>query len=190
MDQINLAFKKYYFDNWRLVYYAAYNILKLREASEDVASDVFVNLYKQMLSKPIPEDKVKAWLVVSAKRRAYNYIRDNKRLVPLSEEHSDGISFLKADEKIFINDMLNRLHTRNQKWFDIISKYYLLGMSTAELAEEYGCSAQAISNAMQRARDYLRSEYKTTDISLLFFILLSARIYYILIFEDISKLFD
>ncbi|MDO4308378.1 MAG: sigma-70 family RNA polymerase sigma factor [Eubacteriales bacterium] len=190
MNDINLVFQKYYFENWRLVFYAARNILRVKEAAEDVTNDVFVNLYKQMLTREIPEEKVKAWLVVSAKRMAYNYLRNNKRLVPLDIDIPGSDSFQRIDNSLFVNDMLNRLHKRSKRWFDITAKYYLLGMSTAELAEEYHCSEQAIRNTLQRARDYLRSEYKTTDVSILFFMLLTIRINYILTFLDINKLLD
>lgn len=190
MNKINSDFQKYYFEYWRLVYYAALKIVGIRETAEDVASDVFVNLYKQMLISPIPSDKVSVWLIVSAKRKSYNYIRDNKRLGPLDTEMLGNNPFLKIDERIFVSDMLNRLHRKSERWFDVVTKFYLLGRNTAELAEEYQCSEQAIRNVLQRARDYLRSEYRDTDVALLFFMLLTIRIHYILTFLDINKLFN
>lgn len=190
MNQINSDFKRYYYDNWKLVYYAAYKILNIKESAEDVTSDVFVSLYKQMLIKPIAENKVRAWLVISAKRRAYNYMRDNKRFTPLDTDVPGNNLYHKIDDNIFVSDMLNCLHRHNKRWFDTIVKYYLLGMSASEIAVEYQCSEQAIRNMLQRAKDYLRSEYKSADVSLLFVALLSIRIYYILLFLDVGRLLD
>lgn len=190
MDQINSDFRRYYYENWQLVYYTAYKVLNIREAAEDVASDVFVSLYKQMLVKPVPEDKVRAWLVISAKRRAYNYVRDNKRFVSLDANTPGDNLYHRIDDNIFVSEMLNCLHRHNKRWFDTIVKFYLLGMSASEIAVENQCSEQAIRNILQRARDYLRAEYKSTDVSLLFVALLTVRIYYILLFLDVIRLLD
>lgn len=160
MNQINSDFRKYYSQYKQRVFYAANSILNHKEAAEDVTSEVFISLYKQMLVREIPENKLAPWLLISAKRRAYNYIRDNKRFVSLDPETPEGSFSPKSDDRIFVSDMLNRLHKRNPKWFDTIVDFYLLEMSAAEIAKENHCSEQSVRNTLQRARDYLREEYK------------------------------
>lgn len=158
---MNSDFHKYYFDNWQFVYYAALKILKNREAAEDVANDVFMSLYEYMLINRPPIRKIRPFLAVSVKRRAYNYIRDNHRIFPIdtvfTENTSPGIS--DAENRLFTGNMLESLYRQNEKWFDIVEKYYLLELSIKEIAKEYGCSEQAIRNMLQRAKDFLRKKY-------------------------------
>lgn len=178
LDQLNSDFHNYYSENWRLTYYAAYEVLGNSAAAEDVAHDVFTKLYEYMLNGHPPIAKIHSWLAVSAKRRAYNYIRDNKRFTSLDTEFSINDSFENAENRIFTSDMLNRLYNRNERWFDIIDKYYILEMSTKEIASEYGCSEQAIRNTLHRAIEYLRKEYRLYDVLLLLIYLLLLKLFY------------
>lgn len=159
MDQLNSDFHKYYFENWQFVFYITLKILKNREAAEDVTNDVFTSLYEYMLISRPPIKKIRPFLAVSAKRKAYNYIRDNNRFLPLDIVHTENDSFGIVENKLFTNHMLELLYRHNEKWFDIVEKYYILEISIKEIAKEYGCSEQAIRNALQRAKDYLRKNY-------------------------------
>lgn len=159
MEQLNSDFHKYYYENWQYTYSTALKILKCKEAAEDVTNDVFTSLYEYMLNRHPPIRKIRPFLSISVKRRAYNYIRDNKRFVSIDPGLSDDSSMGILENRLFTSDMLEDLFRHNEKWFDLIEKYYLLEMSTKEIAEEYKCSEQAIRNALQRARDYLRKKY-------------------------------
>lgn len=164
MEQVNLDFQKYYFENWKLAFYTAFQILNNTEAAEDVASDVFIKLYEYMLDGRPPISKIEAWIVISVKRKAIDYIRKNERLVPLNNDIPCKNLFKDLENHILASDILNRLFNKNERWFDIFEKYYVLEMSTSEIAIEYGCSEQAIRNALHRAKKYLRKEFQLLDI--------------------------
>lgn len=159
MNQLNSDFHKYYFENWQFVYYTVFKILKNREAAEDVTNDVFMSLYEYMLINRPPIRKIRPFLTVSAKRRAYNYLRDNNRTIPVDAGIAEKDSFGTVENRLFTSDMLESLYRHNEKWFDVIEKYYLLEMSIKEIADEYCCSEQAIRNTLQRAKNYLRKKY-------------------------------
>lgn len=158
MRQIDLLFYDYYFKYWHLAYYAANRILKNRQAAEDVAEDVFETLYKTMLNDRPPQINPGGWITVTAERKAFNYLRNNKRLVPLEQDVIESSFSHDTENRIFLSKMLDKLYKRNKKWFDIVDKYYILGMSTREIAKEYGCSEQAVRNCLQRAKAYLKKE--------------------------------
>lgn len=165
-------FQKYYVEYQTLVFYTALGILKNQEAAEDIMNDVFATLYEYMSSGRPPVRKIRGWLIVTAKRRAYNYIRDNKRLVPISWDLAAEDSRGHAENRVFASDILNDLYRHNKKWFDVMDKHYMLEMSTKEIAEEYRCSEQAIRNILHRALVYLRKKYKITDMFFLLFLIL------------------
>lgn len=159
MEQLNSDFHKYYYENWQYAYSTALKILKRKEAAEDVTNEVFTSLYEYMLNNHPPIRKIRPFLAVSIKRRSYNYIRDNKRFISMdSDLPKDNVLDL-LENRIFTSDMLEDLFRHNEKWFDLVEKYYLLEMSIKEIAEEYHCSQQAIRNTLQRAKDYLRKNY-------------------------------
>lgn len=158
LNQLDSDFHKYYFENWQFVYYTALKILKNREAAEDVTNDVFLSLYEYMLIRRPPIRKIRPFLAVSVKRRAFNYLRDNKRTIPVDTSFAQNDSFGMAENRVFTSNLLESLYRHNEKWFDIIEKYYILEMTIKEIAQEYGCSEQAIRNTLQRAKDYLRKE--------------------------------
>lgn len=159
MSQLNSDFHKYYFENWQFVFKIARKILNNREAAEDITNDVFMTLYEYMQVSNPPIRKIRPWLAISVKRRAYNYLRDNKRLVPLSPELREENAPDNLENKLFAGDILNRLYHHNERWFDMMEKYYILEMSTREIAAEYGCSEQAVRNSLHRAKEFIRKEY-------------------------------
>lgn len=172
MKRINAIFHDYYFNHRHLVFYTALKILKNHEMAEDITSEVFIKLYEYLLNGSPPINNIRPWLAVSAKRRAYNYIRDNSRLVSVDTDDASDNPFEGIDNRIFVSEILNRLYLHNQRWFDIMEKYYIIEMTTAEIACEYGCAEQAIRNVLHRAKKYLRSEYDVFDMSILVFLLL------------------
>lgn len=159
MESLNSAFKQYYLENKRLVVYAAYSVLKNFAVAEDIASEVFINLYTHLLNGKQVKN-IRGYLVASAKHRSLNYIRDAKKIIDLQPSVVDDGFEESANIKIFANEILNKLYCRNKRWFEIVTSYYILDLSVKEIASEMGCSEQAVRNVLTRSRDYLRTEYK------------------------------
>lgn len=165
LNQKNEIFHKYYLENRALVFYTVFGIVKCRETAEDLTNDVFVSLFEYLKKDKPPIAKVRPWLAVAAKRRAYNYMRDNQRLVAMDSGDSgvskDGSGFsADFENRLFTSELLECLYQHNPRWFDIVEKYYFLEMTTREIALEYHCSEPAIRNVLHRAKVFLRKKFK------------------------------
>lgn len=155
MNQLNAEFQKYYLEYRNLVYHVVFEIIENPETADDLTEDTFHALYVYMKMGKPPIRKLSSWLSVAAKRRAYNYIRDEARLCHLEHEIETGDFHTEVENRIFTREILNRLYNRSERWFDIMEKRYILGLSTKEIAEEYGCAPQAIRNTIARAKKFL-----------------------------------
>lgn len=160
MKPLNVRFQEYYYVNYQLVLKTAFSIVKDDAAAEDVASEVFICLYEYLSRENPPIERIRPWLFVTAKYRAYNYLRDNGRLVPADSGcPSEDTARCDFESRLFTQDLLNCLYRKNPKWFDIVEKYYFLELSAEEIAREYRCTPHAVLTILSRARKYLREKF-------------------------------
>lgn len=175
--------RELYFTHYKTVVKVAFGILGNTEASEDVASDVFLKLIEKLNYKDDIRN-AQAWLCLVTKTTAYDYIRKRKPNVSL--DHVDNI--LKYPDfandvhiRLYAHTVLDDLRSKNQKWYDVFLMRHLLGFSVTEIAEYYRCSDTAISNILYKTRKYLSRKDEdsgsTVYLSLLFFFLMSKYFY-------------
>lgn len=153
-------FKNIYVQHYQTVVKIAFTVLHDRITSQDVASDVFLKLYENLLHKKDIQN-VKAWLIIVAKYTAYDYLRERKKEVSLEKfETSFHASDFTEDlyTKLYTGTILKKLYQKNKRWHDICLLHYLLGMSIREIAEMYNCSESSVSNALYRAKKYILSQ--------------------------------
>src|SRR5512145_2582027 len=77
IDRDDLAFRVLVTNYQALVFNACYNLIRVREDAEDIAQDVFIEIYESIhLFRN--ESKLSTWLYRIAINKSLNHIRKNK----------------------------------------------------------------------------------------------------------------
>jgi RNA polymerase sigma-70 factor (ECF subfamily) len=154
----------------------AYNILKDKQASEDIVQNIFVSLWEKR--KELNIENIKPYLFRAVRNRAFKYIRDNKftnenltrlNLIELSYSAPKKMEYHELEQAIHASVI--KLPKRCREIFEL-SRYQF--KSHKEISEELNISNQAIKNQISKAlaqikKDLTKKEY-------LFFVLYSTSI--------------
>lgn len=161
----------------RLMYDAAYGVLKHPADSEDVVQTILARLIDKKIPalREFSEAKVASYVVTACKHEAYNFIRDNKTPKYLSfwdledfpdtdEERSMELHFIRQEER----DCLVRVWpSLDERYQYILEGFYILGKSAKELAIELGVEPSNARMILTRARhkvyELLTKELRTDE---------------------------
>lgn len=115
----------------------AFNILKNKEAAEDIVQDVFVNLWLNRKKITFGES-TKSLLYVSTRNLVYNYIRsakrENERYKHLAEENETStLNYIIQEEALrLLNESIEQLPPRMAE----VIRLSLEGLKQEEIAEQ------------------------------------------------------
>ncbi len=143
----------------------AFNFLKEQEASEEIAQEVFYQLW---INRDKTEIKaaISSYLYRAVRNRCINLIkhidiRENYKahnqyeIDKAHEEMSDTLTVSELDSKI--RTAIDNMPLQRKKIF-LMSRYE--EMTYKEIAEKMGLSKKTIENQMGKALQYLREELK------------------------------
>lgn len=100
------------------------------------------------------KDILRAWANVRISRRIgieYPY----KSPVFLSKDDSNYMSVLNEDECNQVDEAMRLLFKANSYWYELISSYYLSGMSCNKLSRVLGTSNQFMKSEIEKAEVYI-----------------------------------
>ena len=168
-----LAFKKLVDTHQKLVVNTCYGLVQNREDAEDVAQEVFVEVYRN-IEKFRSDSKLSTWLYRIAVNRSLNHIRDNRKHKWFQgfddEEAAANKDLLRAktadsDEPeydlenkqraLILKEAINSL-PKNQKVAFTLSKYEEL--SYHEIAEVMDLSVSSVESLLFRAKKGLQKK--------------------------------
>jgi RNA polymerase sigma-70 factor, ECF subfamily len=170
------AFRKLVENYQKLVVNTCYGLLHNREDAEDVAQDVFVEVFRS-IDKFRADAKISTWLYRIAVNRSINHLRDNKKHRWFSSFESDVKTENKkllqlesgpADQPEFELENKQRaliLHEaigglpENQKVAFTLSKYE--DLSYQEIAEVMELSVSSVESLLFRAKKNLQKKLYT-----------------------------
>ncbi|RJG21247.1 RNA polymerase sigma factor [Paenibacillus thiaminolyticus] len=148
------------------IYHDIYFLLQNHQLTEDVIQESFL---KVIDSSPKSKNaaNMKAWLKKIARNTAYDYLRKDKKYQYLSnlesieekELFSSEAETAVADqvEEQIRDEMLHEaLDQLNERYRNVLFRYYMEDKSHRELARELGISEQASAQLLVRARKKLR----------------------------------
>ena len=118
----------------KVVYGIAFTISKNKTDSEDIMQIVFTKIY-EMDKLKLPVIKQASWLYSITKNETINFIKKNKKGIPLDkiyEISNDNIEVTKIIDKIEFNRILNKL---NEKEKEIVSLKILSNFSFEEIGK-------------------------------------------------------
>ena len=169
----HLAFKRLVDRYQHLVINTCYNLIGNRQDSEDVAQEVFFQVYKSA-RKFRREAKFSTWLYRIAVNRSLNFIRDNKRFrwleslssllegenqrvsdVPASNSDRPDIALEKKERDAAVQRAIDSLPAKQRAAF-VLHKYE--GLSYQEIAEILERSLSSVESLIHRAKSNLQRE--------------------------------
>ncbi|WP_371320234.1 sigma-70 family RNA polymerase sigma factor [Chengkuizengella axinellae] len=155
-------FKQIFKDHYSLVVNKINQILRDRAIAEDLAQDVFMQLYNVNWNEI---ENIPAWLRKSATYASYNHIRSEKREAERIKKESTSIEetitssedqFLHKDEVSNVQAILETMDDRERNL--LLMKYS--GFSYKEVANTLGITQTSVGKLLSRARNKFSELYK------------------------------
>jgi RNA polymerase sigma-70 factor (family 1) len=153
------AFDVLYNKYWKQVYNTAYKRLNDPERAQDIAQDVFIQLWIRGSKSPI--DNLPAYLLVAARNGVFKKMEKEARYASLPDgaEEIEGSAgradanmlhdeFLKA-----FTDLVSTLPPQQQMIFNL---RFNEGLSSQQIADQLNISPKTVRNQMGRALNILR----------------------------------
>ncbi len=146
---------------------SVYRIIRNQEKAEDLAQDVFYELWKKRETLEI-RTSVRAYLKRAINNKALNYIRDQRMKFDSDEDHpnlktpqASSQQHLEAEElQKIINETIKQLPERCRIVFSL-SRFEEL--SYKEIAEKLNISTKTVENQISKALKLLRQAIANRD---------------------------
>lgn len=167
------AFRKLVDTYQKLVVNTCYGMLHNREDAEDIAQDVFVEVYRNV-DRFRADAKLSTWLYRIAVNRSLNHIRDNKKhkwfqsfeneveaknrqIMQVETSHTDQPEYELENKQraLILHEAINSL-PENQKVAFTLSKYEEL--SYQEISEVMDMSVSSVESLLFRAKKNLQKK--------------------------------
>lgn len=169
------AFTEMYEEYFNAVYKEALDYSGNHHAAEEIAQEVFLIIL--IHTRKAEKKYVLKWMLMTAKCRALNYLRDNGRLVPMEalsvEDDKHPVEFLEESSEDTILDKIKNeryhelgicifqeLNEKNRRWYDAVTMTYYLRIPQKEVAEEMDITLYALEGMLKRARKWMVKRYK------------------------------
>lgn len=151
----------------RMVYWAAYSVLRSESDAKDVTQNVFMRAIKHMGKLSVMNDgQIKAWLYRVAVNLALDIKRRQKREYPVDEfpERESGDiqdmpepAAVTAEQRRIIRNAIERLP---DIYREAVMLHYYSNMSCADIAQLTGSTEGTIKSRISRARIRLKELLK------------------------------
>jgi RNA polymerase sigma-70 factor (ECF subfamily) len=170
------AFRKLVEKHQKLVVNTCYGMVHNREDAEDIAQEVFVEVYRSVQNFRA-DSKLSTWLYRIAVNRSLNHIRDNKKhrwfhsfesnveeknrqLLQIASGRSDEPEFSLENRQraLILHEAISSL-PENQKVAFTLSKYE--DLSYQEISEVMDLSVSSVESLLFRAKQNLQKKLHT-----------------------------
>ena len=148
-----------YTEHSRMVYWAAYSVLRSDSDAMDVTQNVFLRTIKHMGKlAAMEEGQLKAWLYRVAVNLSLDIKRKQKREYPvdeLPERESTALydmpepSAITAEQRRIVREAIERLP---DIYREVVMLHYYSNMSCADIAQLTGAAEGTIKSRISRAR--------------------------------------
>jgi len=149
----------------RSLRFFAFTLVRRKEVAEEIVSDVFFKLWNGRENFPTPNN-VKAFLYISTRNACYDYLKSPKNRIQYNPEILEELAYSQKDflSQIIQIELVDLIHKEinnlPQQQASVVRMSYLEGLSTEEISEKLGISANAIFLARSRALAKLRNIFK------------------------------
>jgi RNA polymerase sigma-70 factor (family 1) len=166
------AFDALYNKYWKQVYNAAYKRLNDTERAQDIAQDVFVQLWVRGSKSPI--ENLPAYLLVAARNGVFKYMEKESRYAALPDNAQEIESPLgRADANVLhdeflkaFNELIDTLPPQQRIIFNL---RFNEGLSSQQIADQLQISPKTVRNQMGKALATLRKSLFLLHVLLYFY---------------------
>jgi RNA polymerase sigma-70 factor (family 1) len=167
-----LAFDILYNKYWKQVYNAAYKRLNNKDHAQDVAQDVFVQLWIRGTKSPIAN--LPAYLFVAARNSVFKHIEKQGKYAAMPDMAEQLESpFERADSNILhkefliaFNQLIESLPPQQRVIFDM---RFNDGLTSQQIADQLQISPKTVRNQMGRALATLRNSFMLLQVLFLLY---------------------
>jgi RNA polymerase sigma-70 factor (ECF subfamily) len=144
-----------------LVFKIILAMTKDRQAAEDLAQDTFFALYLQGTEKFRDTAKMKYWLIKSATHKTYDYLKRNRKIIPVSVDFFHELSvkenlYLKVEEAELVTALYRAIDRLTEEQKAIVILYYFNQIPQAEIAETLKIPRGTVKSRLHKARLLLK----------------------------------
>ena len=170
-DALTLIYKKY----WQPLFTSGYNILKDRQACEDIIQELFIRLWNNRHAIEITVS-LKAYLYASMRYEVYRQIRAGAVRADIFDDLPERLPASAAYGNIEykeliaqVNTVVNTLPEKCREVYKLSREEYL---SHKEIASRLNISTKTVENHLTKALRQLRTSLGTLFLALVSFLLL------------------
>ncbi len=167
-EQFDAIYRAYHNDVYKISLYYTKN----EAAAQDIAQNVFYQFY--LHCDNINPERIRPYLVRSARNYSYNWLRDMKREVqseflenvPEDKVIKEGVEERymwieqRRENRKLVNKIMEGLRQENESWYDIINLIYCLEKSHDDVCDELDITKDVLYSKLYRAKRWLRKTYE------------------------------
>ena len=133
--------------------------------AESLVQDVFINIWEKRQSLDI-HTSIKAYLFISVKNRALNYLRNRPQMLEFEDGHSEteSVEIYSSESNINYSDLKKEINKSIQQLPEKCREIFLLSreenLSYKEIAEKLNISRKTVENQLGIALKKLRENLK------------------------------
>ena len=169
-DALTLIYKKY----WQLLFTSGYNILKDRQACEDIIQELFIRLWNNRHAIEITVS-LKAYLYASMRYEVYRQIRTGAVRADIFDELPERLPASSAYGNIEYKELIAQVSTVVDTLPEKCREVYKLSreeyLSHKEIASRLNISTKTVENHLTKALRQLRTSLGTLFIAFVSFML-------------------
>lgn len=165
-----LAFRQVMNQHIHALTFHAYKICRRTEIAEEIVADTFAKLWQNRHNFQT-ETNVKAFLYITTRNACRDYLRSAQRRVAgrtdeldehLQEPHADPLTHMIHAE--LIRSLVEEIEKLPERQSEVFRMTYLENLTTEEICERLGISANAVFLARKKATAKIRSIFAGRDL--------------------------
>jgi RNA polymerase sigma-70 factor (family 1) len=163
-----------YQEYWQPLFISAYNIIKDKNACEDIVQEIFLQLWLKRESLQIRES-LKGYLLASTRYQVFRYIRKTPARQDLFEQLDERLTTPSSEHTLMQKDLNQKidkivcdLPEKCQQIYRLSREEYL---SHKEIAEKLGISTKTVENQLTIALRRLRISLEEWSFIIIFILL-------------------
>ncbi|UNY98539.1 RNA polymerase sigma-70 factor [Zhouia spongiae] len=166
------ALTKLYRMYWDMLFISSYNILKDKEACEEIIQDTFINLWRNRKKLNV-QVSFKSYLYASVRYQVFRFIKKRKETFLFEDEVGleNRFQYQSPENELIYEELVKQINSIVEKLPEKCKQVYLLSrneqLSHKEIAASLKISTKTVENHITKALTILRGSLAIEAISII-----------------------